>query len=210
MNVKDITEIVASILISLGGGGGIVLAMSGWLGRIWAKRLMARETLHHNEELEKLRSQLQSDIEKLKATNEKFLNRDSKIHERQLDNLSILFQKLSNVQIDAQHCTRSFILVGENPDAYPKQLSLSFEDAYASMLSCQLYLDDDLLMLIQDFFKRVRQSQVNYAHAKDPSMPNGQYRAEAWQNAGKIAHTELPEILIQIRKKARAIIDVHQ
>lgn len=54
-----IFEVAAAILLSLGSGGAIVFALSSWLGRIWAERLMAKETAKHNQELEQLRSSLQ-------------------------------------------------------------------------------------------------------------------------------------------------------
>jgi hypothetical protein len=164
------------------------------------------KNLASREDIEKITNT----VETIKSANVKFLQRDSRIHERQLDKLSDLFQKLAIVQIDAQHCTRSFILAGENPEAYPGQLTKSVEDAYTTMLSCQLYFDDDLLVLVKEFFQKVRQSQVYYASAKDPSMPDGQSRADDWKKAGTIAFEELPKILEFIRQRAKAIIDVHQ
>ncbi|MCA9233232.1 MAG: hypothetical protein KDA57_21490 [Planctomycetales bacterium] len=54
-----IFEVAGAILLSLGTGGAIVLALSSWLGKVWAERLMAKETAKHNHELEQLRSSLQ-------------------------------------------------------------------------------------------------------------------------------------------------------
>ncbi|MDP3655298.1 MAG: hypothetical protein Q8R67_26870 [Rhodoferax sp.] len=59
MDTKIIFEVASAILLSLGAGGAIVLALSSWLGKIWAERLMAKETAKHNHELEQLRSSLQ-------------------------------------------------------------------------------------------------------------------------------------------------------
>jgi hypothetical protein len=43
MNISDLAKIVVSVLVSLGGGGAIVVGLSSWLGKIWAERLMERE-----------------------------------------------------------------------------------------------------------------------------------------------------------------------
>lgn len=59
MDTEMIFEIAGAILLSLGAGGAIVLALSSWLGKVWAERLMAKETARHTHELEKLRSTLQ-------------------------------------------------------------------------------------------------------------------------------------------------------
>lgn len=59
MSTEMIFEVAGAILLSLGTGGAIVLALSSWLGRVWAERLMAKETAKHNHQLEQLRSSLQ-------------------------------------------------------------------------------------------------------------------------------------------------------
>lgn len=51
----ELAKLVAAILASLGGGGLLVLSMSGWLGRVWAERLQANTVAKHQAELEELR-----------------------------------------------------------------------------------------------------------------------------------------------------------
>jgi hypothetical protein len=46
-------------MVSLGGGGAIVLAFSNFLGKIWADRLMAKERSEHEKELAELRAKLE-------------------------------------------------------------------------------------------------------------------------------------------------------
>ena len=66
-----IWETAGAILLSLGGGGAIVLGLSGWLGRVWAERLMERERADHSRELAQLRADLDKrnarDVEQLKS-----------------------------------------------------------------------------------------------------------------------------------------------
>jgi hypothetical protein len=58
MNTETAFEIAGAVLLSLGGGGVIVLGCANWLGKIWANRLMSSETAKHNQELEKLKTEL--------------------------------------------------------------------------------------------------------------------------------------------------------
>jgi len=58
MTFEDVAKIVLTIITSVGGGGVIVLGLSGWLGKVWASRLMAADQAKHNRELEKLRADL--------------------------------------------------------------------------------------------------------------------------------------------------------
>jgi hypothetical protein len=42
----------------VGGAGAIIFGLANWLGKVWADRLMQRETAAHSRELEKLRNSL--------------------------------------------------------------------------------------------------------------------------------------------------------
>ncbi len=64
MQAEDIINISNSILISLGGGAFIIFALSSWLGKVWANRLMTKERNEYAIELAKLRSELAKDSEK--------------------------------------------------------------------------------------------------------------------------------------------------
>jgi len=68
MNTEMIFEIAGAVLLSLGTGGAIVLALSSWLGKVWAERLMVKETAKHNHELEQLRSSLQTQADQSAQT----------------------------------------------------------------------------------------------------------------------------------------------
>ena len=58
MEFKDIFNIIAAVLLSIGGGGTIILLLSGYLGRIWANRIMANEKAAHEAKLAELRADL--------------------------------------------------------------------------------------------------------------------------------------------------------
>ncbi len=58
MTFEDVAKIVLTIIASIGGGGLLVLGLSGWLGKVWANRLMAADQANHNRELERLRAEL--------------------------------------------------------------------------------------------------------------------------------------------------------
>jgi hypothetical protein len=43
MTVKDALEVAASVIAGLGGGGAIVFALSGYLGKVWAERALEEQ-----------------------------------------------------------------------------------------------------------------------------------------------------------------------
>lgn len=46
--MKEVFQIAFAIIMSIGGGGAIVFALSSWLGKIWAQRIINKEELLNN------------------------------------------------------------------------------------------------------------------------------------------------------------------
>ncbi len=53
-----IWEVVSAIILSFGGAGVIILALSSWIGKIWANRIMQGCVAKYEAELVELRSNL--------------------------------------------------------------------------------------------------------------------------------------------------------
>ena len=79
MGIKDVFEISAAILASLGGSSAIIFGLSSWLGKVWANRILEKEKLEHNRELEKYRKDLSEELERVRSINDKALY-VSKVH----------------------------------------------------------------------------------------------------------------------------------
>src|SRR3989442_667786 len=58
MTSVDVISIGASIVVSLGGGGAIGFALSNWLSKVGADRLMQKERHGYAIQLENLRNSL--------------------------------------------------------------------------------------------------------------------------------------------------------
>ena len=67
MAAADYWGVASSVLLSLGGGAAIVLAFSGWLGKVWASRLAEADRLKHNIELEAIKSKYAAELERLRT-----------------------------------------------------------------------------------------------------------------------------------------------
>jgi hypothetical protein len=52
MSWEDVLKLFGAAIFSLGGGGVIVFALSSWLGKIWAGRILGQETHRLTMELE--------------------------------------------------------------------------------------------------------------------------------------------------------------
>ncbi len=58
--LSTVWSVAAAIILSFGGGGAIVALLSSWLGKLWAERLMERERAAHEQELSRLRADLEA------------------------------------------------------------------------------------------------------------------------------------------------------
>lgn len=99
---------VVAVLGALGGGGVLVAAMSGWLGKLWADRILATEKgkwelqlAHYRAASEQSLTQLKSDIE-LHAKNSHL--KFSKLHDERLKVLAEVYRCLSNLYLHVKHC----------------------------------------------------------------------------------------------------------
>ena len=64
MNSSEAFEIAQAVLVSLGGGALLVLALSSWLGKVWANRMMEKERAKYESDLEKIKANLSEKLEK--------------------------------------------------------------------------------------------------------------------------------------------------
>jgi len=59
MMPKEAWETAGAVLASVGGGGAIVVALSGWLGKVWAERILAADRAKYAREIEELKGSLE-------------------------------------------------------------------------------------------------------------------------------------------------------
>ncbi|QPR87840.1 hypothetical protein [Aeromonas hydrophila] len=70
MNWDDVLKIITATITSIGAGGAIIFALSNWLGRLWAQRILESEKNQLASALEKTKSE----IEIIKETTLRFQN----------------------------------------------------------------------------------------------------------------------------------------
>jgi len=64
MNFEDIFKLAIAIITSVGGAALIMMALSSWLGKVWANRILEKDKLKYTSELEKLKTDLQNESQK--------------------------------------------------------------------------------------------------------------------------------------------------
>jgi hypothetical protein len=67
---EDVFKLIGAAIVSIGGGGLIILALSSWLGKLWASRIMLTETHQLATQLEATKR----DLDILKENTLRFQN----------------------------------------------------------------------------------------------------------------------------------------
>ncbi len=70
-NIKDIFQLAGAVIIASGASGAVLFGLSSWLGKIWAERILRTDRLRYERCLADFRHQLNSEIEVLKAKNQR-------------------------------------------------------------------------------------------------------------------------------------------
>jgi hypothetical protein len=55
MSASDVFRLAGAVLFSVGGGGGLIIAFSSWLGRVWADRMLDQVRAKYARALEEIR-----------------------------------------------------------------------------------------------------------------------------------------------------------
>jgi hypothetical protein len=98
--MKEIFKIVSAVLISIGGGGAIVFALSSWLGKVWANRILEKEKKEHQLEIENYKSQLSISLNKINSINERTLHISKVQYDKEFDIYQDIWEKLHDCIVD--------------------------------------------------------------------------------------------------------------
>lgn len=95
MTWDDAFKIASSILVSIGGGA----AITSLLGKIWVEKILSSDRDKYNRQLEKLKSDLSSDIEKFKNQLALKLDISKRFSEKQFYLYNDLWSSLCDLRI---------------------------------------------------------------------------------------------------------------
>ncbi len=95
MTFTTIIKVAATILVSLGGAGAIVMLCASWLGKVWANKILESDRRRYGEELERVRSELETSRRMLQAELDKVIHVHRVQFETEFRVLSDIWTKLA-------------------------------------------------------------------------------------------------------------------
>ena len=144
MNMKDIFQLLAALAVSLGGTTVVVVALAKWFGGFISTRLLDSYNNKHERELEKIKSDYSTELEKTKSELEKTKSRFLRYSEKQFE----LYNDLWKVLLQTKH-QADMLWEKANPQQLPafgEQIRLT-----------RKAIDDNMILIEEDHYEKLIQ-----------------------------------------------------
>lgn len=94
MNWDEAFKVVFSALGAVGGAGVIIVALSTWLSKVWANRILEADKSKYSREMEALKLSNQNFINSLSITNSAYLESKKAFTEKRIDAVQTIWAQI--------------------------------------------------------------------------------------------------------------------
>jgi hypothetical protein len=148
-------DVALSVLASLGGGGAIVLALSSWLGKVWASRILEADRRRYSEELEAVKNRYDVAVRAFQGEIDRTLFVHRVQFETEFKALSDIWAKLVRVAAS----TEALRPMGTGPGRDPKVLKPYVEEQQAALVAFSNALHEQSPFYPADIFPKLVAAQ---------------------------------------------------
>lgn len=154
MTLTTVIEVAAAILVSLGGAGAIIIWAASWLGKVWANRILESDRRKYGEELERVRSELETSRRLLQAELDKAIHVHRVQFETEFRVLADIWAKLAVLRsaMGALRPTMDVVDPDEDSDDRLKRRFGAFEAARHDFMRS---VDDQSPFYPEDIFREL-------------------------------------------------------
>ncbi len=150
-----VLQIVGAVLFSIASGGAVVFALSSWLGKVWANRILEAEKNKYARDLETLKAEFQLQIKRAEIKAGAY-QKDANVAVTKLH--KALSTAHSSCYVFAEMCPT---IVRYRPGTdellrhHLKHSSDALNELYSTLSESALLLSDDLYSRIEEFQKKL-------------------------------------------------------
>ena len=149
MNMRIFFELLAALAVSLGGTTVVVIALAKWFGGFISSRLLDSYNNKHEKDLEKIKSEYSTELERTKSELEKARSMFLRYSEKQFE----LYNDLWKVLLQTKHHA-DMLWEKANPQQLPafgEQIRLTRKAIDDNMILIEEEHYDQLIQLISQF-----------------------------------------------------------
>ncbi len=206
MSFEDYMRLAGALLTSLGGGAVIIFALSSWLGKVWAKRILA-------EEAHKLQVIRDANASELQMLRDKSQVRFSRLHEKQAMLIGELYEKLYTLDHRLRQ-VKARIYLGtktkRNPDVAGlleefRQKRTEFREYFKRNV---IYFSEDLCRLIEGLESIFGSATYDYTISQFKKDQDQSEILAKLESAIKSWDSQINDAMRDIRKQFRVLLGV--
>ncbi|MDP3110613.1 MAG: hypothetical protein Q8M71_00740 [Thermodesulfovibrionales bacterium] len=212
MTTEQVVTICISVLTGLGGGAAIIIRLSSWLGRVWANRILEKDRLKYNRELEIVKNELG-------RASQEYLIKFSTLHAERGQMIRELYKKLMSTQRMMNSTLKKFQQAGELSieDKITKFVD-EFSGFYQFYLDCRIYFPARICSQIEDLAIKLQEAHIDITtypvDTKDIEYKMGEglskERQESWEQARKTFNTQAEPLFRNIETEFRELLGVEK
>lgn len=189
----DVLYVVGAIAFSSLGGGAIVLALSSWIGKVWANKILESDRARYQKEIEELRAKYRHEVDEQLELLRDRLEKGQFVHRLQFETefkiYCELWERLSKVRNAAlrlrpvlEMMPHGKTIPEEKRDRYA-HLAETFDPFQEIVVGHEPFYSPAVFQLVRELSKVISNQAFDYAQ-QEPNRERYWKRAE--ENAGKI------------------------
>lgn len=101
--IKDVISIASAIILSVGGSGAIIIALSKWFGQIFASKLLENDRRKYSLEMEELKHQYTKEINLINANIDKSTHVTKQQYDKEFSIYLEIWEALGTAIISTQN-----------------------------------------------------------------------------------------------------------
>lgn len=155
--MDDIIEIIGKLVLSVGGAGVIIIALSSYISKIWAEIFMKKKAAEYDKQIEFYKNSLELEREKYKALNEQEIHKNKILFDTEFE----IYKDISPKLINAAEATIRWLSLDKLSDESHEIYEQSMKELYDTLAEYALFIDKNIFILLKDFHSFLMRIDTN-------------------------------------------------
>ena len=207
--MSDFFELLGKVIAAVGGAGVILVAVSGFLSKLWAQLFMERQKRKYKEEIEEYKSKLQYELEKAQQFNERATYKDKALFDTEFQIYKEIIpciikaeEEYSKTYDNLQICLIEKTIFKYESIRNFRSIEHKLDKLFTEYST---FIDEKIANEIDIFINYISQANVYFRDALEKQQ---NYDIGLFKECNIEIHTRKIKIITDVRSYFRGIIDI--
>lgn len=150
--MDKVIEIIGKVVLSVGGAGVVIIAISSYISKIWADIFMKKKSSEYDKQIECYKGTLELEREKYKALNEQIIYKNQRIFDTEFK----IYQEITPKLIDTADAVIKCTFDNTHDDEYMNDVhnkaKMKCKELYSSILRYACFMNKDMYKIYADYY----------------------------------------------------------